>query len=163
MFGTKKRIAIAASLLVVVIGASAAFAYWTQGGSGTGSASAGTTTAISVYQTNTVTGLYPGGPAVALSGDFINPNPGSVTVDHITASVHAFTTSFANGLPECTDADFTIGGTSGPYVVPTSPTPTTHVGAWSGLTVQMVNDLANNQDNCKNANIQIDYVAHALP
>ena len=47
---------------------------------GNGSGSTGTTNAITVNQTSVVTGLYPGGPAQDLSGDFDNPNPGAVGI-----------------------------------------------------------------------------------
>jgi hypothetical protein len=151
-----KKLAILAGILAVVAFAGAAFAYWTQGGSGTGSATAGSTTPITVYQTSTITGLYPGATATALSGDFKNTNTGPVTISSITASVHAFSSQTDGSKPACTEADFAIGGTSGSNVVPVGD----HVGTWSGLTVQLVAGV-DNQDNCKGQAITIDYVAHA--
>src|SRR5450759_1033138 len=67
---SKKRVVLAAIVTVALALASGvAYAYWTSGGSGAGSAAAGTTSGITVNQTNSVSGLYPGGPAVALSGN----------------------------------------------------------------------------------------------
>lgn len=151
------KLAVAAGLVLALAIGGVAFAFWTQGGSGTGSATAGTTSAITVNQTSTVTGLYPGGTAAALSGDFTNPNSGPVNISSITAVVHAFSSSLVdNTKPACTEADFAIGGTSGANTVPAG----THVGSWSGLTVSM-NAGSANQDNCKGVSIQIDYTAHA--
>jgi len=152
----RKKLIVATGLVGALALAGSSFAFWTQGGSGSGSATAGTTTAITVHQTNTVTGLYPGGPAAPLSGNFDNPNAHSVTIDSVTATVHAFSSQADVSKPECTEADFAIGGTSGTNVVPSG----TGVGSWSGLNVSMVNGLGN-QDNCKNVGITIDYLANA--
>jgi len=150
-FTKKTKIAIVTAALV--IGASgAAYAYWTQLGAGTGSATAGTTVAVVVNQTNTVTGLYPGGPAQALSGNFNNPNSGPVTVGAVSATVTA--TSVTGCLP----AWYAITGTGTPasQVVPAGSAQ----GAWSGLSVSLLNDAAN-QDVCKTATITITYAVAA--
>lgn len=150
------KLAVAAGLVLALAIGGVAFAYWTQGGTGTGSATAGNTSAITVNQTSTVSGLYPGGTAASLSGNFTNPNSGPVNISSITAAVHAFTSQADNTKPACTEADFSIGGTSGANTVPAG----TNVGSWSGLTVGM-NAGSGNQDNCKGVSIQIDYTAHA--
>jgi hypothetical protein len=140
-------------MLLLAVGA---YAYWTQGGSGSGSATAGTTSNITVNQTSSVSGLYPGGPAVTLSGNFDNPNPGSVRISSITGVVSSISGAGTDGSkPACTTSDFTIGGSVGVTTVPSG----TGVGSWSGLTVQMVNG-AGNQDNCKGATANISYTAN---
>src|SRR5450631_2069365 len=106
-FTKKRKIAVISA--EVVIGASGtAYAYWSQLGSATGSASTGTTIAVVVNQTNTVTGLYPGGPAQALSGDFNNPNSGPVTVGAVSATVTATSVS------GCLTTWYAITGTATP-------------------------------------------------
>jgi hypothetical protein len=146
---------LAVAGLLVVCGV--ALAYWTQSGAGAGSASGGATAAIVVNQTSAVTGLYPGGPAVPLAGTFTNSNSGAVNISALTATVRAFASHAVDATkPDCTQADFAIGGSSGANVVPVG----TSVGAWSGLTVRMV-DNGLNQDNCKNVAITIDYAASA--
>ena len=154
----KKRsrfVALAALALALAVGG-IAFAYWTQGGLGSGGASAGTTSAITVNQTGTPTGLYPGGPAQALSGTFTNPNAHPVHISSVTVAVRPFSVQTDNAKPACTDADFAVGGAgTGAIVVPNG----TGVGSWSGLTVRLV-DGAGNQDNCKNVNITLDYTAN---
>lgn len=140
------------TVALVVASAGIAFAYWTQLGAGTGSASTGSTVAVVVNQTNTVTDLYPGGPAQALSGNFDNPNASAVTVGIVNATVTA--TSVAGCLP----AWYAITGTGTPVsqVLPAG----TAQGSWSGLSVSLLNDAAN-QDLCKNATITIAYTVAA--
>jgi hypothetical protein len=136
--------------------AAGAYAYWTQGGSGTGSASAGTTSAITVNQTSTVTGLYPGGPSATLSGNFDNPNSSAVQLSSVTAVISSISGAGSDGTkPACATADFAIGGSAGSTTVPSG----TGVGSWSGLTVRLVDNGAN-QDNCKGATANITYTAN---
>jgi len=150
----KKVLLVGAIAALVAIGA--AYAYWTQGGSGSGSATAGTTSAITVNQTNTVSGLYPDGPAATLSGDFDNPNPGDVQISSITAVVSSVSNGTSDGAkPACTAADFSIGGSVGTTTVPSG----TGVGSWTGLTVQL-DDNGLNQDNCKSATANITFTAN---
>lgn len=153
---TRRLALIAASAAVALLAAVAGYAYWTTGGSGTGSATAGTTSNLTVNQTSTVTGLYPGGTAQALSGNFNNPNAGAVTISSVTATVSGVTGAGTDlTKPACTTSDFTIGGSAAGSSVPSG----TGVGSWSGLTIQMVNG-AGNQDNCKGATAQIAYTAN---
>ncbi len=155
IFTRRKAVALAAVLAVG--GGTAAYAYWTTGGSGSGSASAGTTSNIVVNQTGSaITGMYPG-QTVNLSGNFTNTaNPGSVYITAVTASVHAFTSSVVDAAkPACTQADFSIGGTA---PVGAEVAHGTGVGTWSGLTLTLT-DAGTNQDNCKNVSVTIDYTA----
>jgi hypothetical protein len=153
----RKRTSAALGILLSLAVAGGAFAYWTISGSGSGTATAGTVSAVTVNQTSTVSGLYPGGSPVTLAGTFTNPNSSEVYISSVTATVSAVTTGTELGKDPCTPADFAIGGSatlnaeipSGPGVV----------GAWSGLTVRML-DTGANQDNCKNASVTISYTAN---
>jgi hypothetical protein len=153
-----RKIKVASVVVVGSIGiAAAAFAFWTGGGSGTGAASAGTTAAVTVNQTGAaITGLYPGGPAAALSGNFSNPNSGPVYIANVTAAVHAFSVQADGTKPACTQADFAITGTANVN----AQVPSGTGGSWSGLSVSLTNGSLN-QDNCKLAPITIDYTANA--
>jgi hypothetical protein len=131
-----------------------AFAYWSSTGSGAGSAQTTTSSPITVVQTATPTGLYPGG-SVALSGDFNNPNAGNVFVGSVTASVTPFTAQANPGKPACTQADFTITGTA---TVNAQIPAGNGVGAWSGLSLNMTN-AGTNQDNCQNITVPITYAS----
>jgi hypothetical protein len=153
----RKRLSVALALLLTLALAGGAFAYWTQGGSGSGTAAAGTTSAITVNQTGSITGLYPGESPVALSGDFTNMvNPGPVYVSSVTAAVHTFSSQADASKPACTQADFAITGTA---TVAAQIAHGTNIGSWSGLSIQLVNG-AGNQDNCKGVSVTIDYTAN---
>lgn len=160
---TKKKVVAVAVAGAVVASSGLAYAYWTQGGSGTGSATTGSTTVITVNQTSTPSGLYPGRAPQALSGNFDNPNPGAVQISSITAVVSSVTDAGTDATkPACTTADYVIAGTSGSNLVPSG----TGVGTWSGLTIAMtnrgdVNPGDGNQDNCKGATPHITYTANA--
>jgi len=153
-FSKKTTAVLAAGILVASAGG--AYAYWTQSGSGTGSAGTGTTTAITVNQTTTPSGMYPGSAAQSLAGNFDNPNSGAVQISSVTAVVSSVTGGGTDTLkPACTTADYAIGGTSGLNLVPSG----VGAGSWTGLTIQLTNTTAN-QDNCKNAVAHITYTAN---
>lgn len=158
----KVRTKIAAlTAAAAVIGATGVgFAWWTQGGSGTGSSTTGDVIDVTVNQLAGATDLYPGGPAQTLSGDFDNPNDGKVYVDHVSVVVDPDWSAQADlDKPECTAADFTIGGSADVQVEIDAGN---GVGAWTGLTIAM-DDEASNQDNCKNVTVDLVYTAHAAP
>lgn len=143
--------AIAGTLMVAAAGG--AFAYWTNTGAGSGTATTGTSSEeVVVTQTSTASNLYPG-TSVALSGKFNNPSTAAQYVTAVTATIDAFTITGDTDLPECTEADFEITGTSNtPGDIPVG----TAQGAWSGLSIHMLNradtepgDGLGNQDNCK--------------
>lgn len=131
-----------------------AVAFWTAGGSGTGSGATGSGTALTVNQTVSPTGLYPGGSS-ALSGNFTNPNSGSVYIASVTATVTTFSVQADGAKPPCTQADFSISGTA---TVAAQVPSGTGVGSWSGLSLNMTN-AGTNQDNCKNITVPITYTA----
>jgi hypothetical protein len=152
----RARVGPLLAVVAVLAVGGVAWGYWTQGGSGSGTASAGTPSAITVSQAGSPSGLYPGGPAAALAGTFTNTNASPVTISSVTAAVHAFASHTVDATkPDCTQADFAIGGAAGANTVPSG----TAVGAWSGLTVRML-DNGLNQDNCKSVAITIDYTAN---
>jgi len=154
LFKSRKRKFVLLAVVAVVTGFTAfgAYAYWTSTGAGDGTASTGTTTTVTVNQLSTVSGLYPGGPAVALSGNFDNPNSGKVYIGSVTASV----TDTSAGT-DCAAGNFQIGGTSN---TPGEIVAGNGVGSWSGLTIKML-DPNSNQDLCKNVTVNIHYVANA--
>ncbi len=156
-FSGRKRTSAALGAILALAVAGGALAYWTIGGGGTGSATAGNVNPVTVTQTSTVTGMYPGRTPQLLAGDITNPNPGKVFVSSVTALVEPFSSTAVDaGKPACTEADFVIGG-SAPVGVEMDPG--VNVDAWSGLTVALT-DAATNQDNCKGVSIQINYTAN---
>jgi len=149
-FSLKQKIAAAAAAATIVGGAGVAVAYWTQDGTGSGSAATGSTIAVTVKQTSTISGMYPGMIAVTLFGNFDNPNPGPVKVGSVTATLGTLPTG-------CVAADFTIGGTA---VVDAEIASGLAKGAWTGLTIQM-NNTAVSQDACKVKSIPLVYAVSA--
>jgi len=142
---------VGATCLIFAVGA---YAYWTQGGSGNGTAANGSNGDIVITQT-AITGLYPGGAPVGLSGTFDNPNANAVFVDSVTASLVSVTGSV--GTPACTIADYQLA----------SPVATVNLtipsglaqGAWSGPTIRLI-DSATNQNACKNATVNLHYTSN---
>jgi len=155
MFRKFNRKAVGAAGAILLIAAGGAFAYWTMTGSGTGTAGNGTSVGVTVNQTSVITGLYPGGPAVALSGNFDNTNPGPVRIATVTAALASVTGG--TGTPACTIADYTLASPAA--TVNADIASGSGVGAWSGPTIQLKN-LATNQDACKNASVNLSYTSN---
>lgn len=145
----------AVSIFGVLVLGGLALAYWTSGGgSGSGSGTTGSASSITVNQTASATGLYPGGSS-ALSGNFTNPNSGKVYVTAVTAAITSFSVQGDLTKPACTQADFSISGTA---TVGAEINSGAGVGSWSGLSLNMT-DAATNQDNCKNITVPITYTS----
>ena len=153
----KGRALVASAAVVGLAGSGVAYAYWTTTGSGTGSATTGTSTAVTVNQTSAPGTLYPGSSA-SLSGNFNNPGASPQYITSVTAAVKAFSVKSDASKPACTQADFSITGTS---TVPGDVAVGNGVGAWSGLSINMIN-AGTNQDNCKDltaSQLVINYTA----
>lgn len=155
---TKRAATIGAGAALCLLVGGAAFAYWTTTGSGSGSAATGDVSAVTIVATSpTVSGLYPGGPAQAVSGNFNNPNPGSVYINQVTVTISAVSPSQSNtNLPACTAADFTVvqpGATAAQ--IPSG----TGVGSWTGSSIALKNTSAN-QDNCKNVSLTLSFTSN---
>ena len=89
---TKKRIAIGALGLLVVVGA--AVAYFTTTGSGTGEAKVGTSTGLTINAEIEPETLYPGGEPSEVTFKVVNPSKASQRVTDVELTgVNAFTTA----------------------------------------------------------------------
>jgi hypothetical protein len=153
-----KKLAVVALGTVGAVGAAtAAYAFWTTNGQGTGSVATGTLQSLVVNQTSTISGLYPGGPAQPLAGNFNNPNPGKAYISSVTATLAGVAPAAADtAKPACAVGDFDLAGTA---PVNGEINPGDGQGAWSGLTIALKNTGAN-QDNCKNVTLNIAYTAN---
>jgi hypothetical protein len=161
--GFKKRtwVLIALGAVIAAVASMGAYAYWTASGSGDGTAATGTVTAgITVNQTSVISGLYPGGSAQGLSGNFSNANSGPSYVTSVTASLASVDpgpVTVDAGHPVCTTADFQLNNPTtavGQDINPGLPN-----GSWSGPSVQLL-DTAANQDSCKSATLHIHYTSN---
>jgi hypothetical protein len=147
---SKKSVVIAAGT-ILFLSAGAAYAYWTNTGSGSGTAATGTNAAVTVNQTSSISGLYPGGSAQTLSGDFTNPNSGATWVTAVTAT--GLSVDSTHATAGCLSADYTLGGSA---AVAASVPAGANQGSWTGLTIQLNNTVIS-QDACKGATITITY------
>jgi hypothetical protein len=147
-----KRIGILTTILLLV-GGGLAFAYWTNSGSGTGSAATGDNDPITIVQTSTVSAMGPGVAPQALSGTFNNPNPGPVYVASVSVSID----SISGGGPTCDADDYTITGSPMTINAQVSADDTT---PWSGASIAFNNKANENQDDCKNATVNLAYTSN---
>lgn len=152
---TLKLLVVGVAILLM---AGTAYAYWTNSGSGSGSAGTGTNASVAVKQTSTVAGLYPGGPAQPLSGNFDNSNAGSVFVTSVNAAIGIVTGPNITGGTPCDASDYALSGF--PIAIGRSIPAGTGVDSWAGGSVQMVNKPAANQDGCKSATVAIAYTSN---
>jgi hypothetical protein len=145
------------AIAIVAATSVAAFAFWTGVGAGTGNAQTGSTgQALTVKQVGPPTGLVPGGPVATLSGNFDNPNGSAVFVGSVKAAITGVTPAAPQdpGKPACSASDYKLVNDTA--VVNDNIPSGSGKGAWSGITIQMLN-TAFNQDNCKNATVNLSY------
>jgi hypothetical protein len=145
-FFDKRAVTIGLAVGLSLGAAGAAFAYFSSTGAGTGSASTGSSTALAITQTNTVTGLLPGGPLATIDYSVQNPGGGAEHVGSVTVSVTSVTTGAVAGDPACTTASYSI--TQGPAINADLAPGGTATGT---ATIAML-DNGLNQDNCQAAN-----------
>jgi hypothetical protein len=151
---SRKTTIIATTVALIVATSVVAYAFWTNSGAGSGQASTGTNT-VTVHQLSTPSGLTPNGPAAPLFGDFTNPNSSGVYVSSVSAEITGITGGPQDPTkPACTAADFYIYNNP-TWVYTTVPTGS-HVSAWSGMSIQLV-DNGLIQDNCKNVTVDLSY------
>lgn len=155
---TKKKIVAAAVGVTTVLGASAAFAYWTSTGSGTGAASVGDATTFEVTTDAPVgAALTPGGAAQSIGINVKNPGTGSQAFSQVVVQV-----ANANGSPwtavaGCTAADFAVGGAAAGAAHTITTSQEVAAGATNetqSVSIQMVNRNAS-QDACKGVTVPL--------
>jgi hypothetical protein len=144
-FMNKKVAAIGLAAGLALGTAGAAFAYFSSTGSGSGSASTGSSTSVAISQTNTVSGLLPGGPSQTIDYSVTNNGSGSEYVGQVTVSV-ASVTSGSLADETCATSMYPI--VQGAPINADVPAGQTVNGT---ATISMTDD-GNNQDNCQAAN-----------
>jgi hypothetical protein len=151
---TKKTVAVAALVVVLLSGATVAYAYWSTSGSGTGTATTGTSTGVTAVQTSTVSNIAPGSAAQTLSGNFTNTNSGPVYVTSVTVSIASVTKAGGAPAGTCDATDYTLTGAT-MSVAAEIPAGTAQ-GSWTGATLAF-NDKGTLQDACKGATVNLAY------
>jgi len=140
----RRLIPVAIAMAAVIAVSGVAYAFWTASGSGTGSATVGTSQALTVSQTNTVTGLVPDGVDHDVIVHVVNPATFSQSLNADAISVHQ--PSLPSG---CLVGWFTV--TSPTIAPPVVLTATGTPGSSADFTGKIkMTDSGTNQDACKN-------------
>jgi hypothetical protein len=178
---SKKALVLLGVLVVAVVAAVGAYAYFTSGGSGTGSASVGTAADnLVVTGTPDSTALTPGGTGSVISFSVHNPAGFSQAVSNIhlsgvvacnqalsagntCASGHeiAGCGTFSDGaLPNDSSADFYMADvTVDPSSTGDGNIPATGTTALSEFGTLVMNDTGLNQDACKTAHLALSFTS----
>lgn len=159
MLTLSRRPAVLFLVLTLLSCAAVAYSYWSSDGSGSGEVTtvAGAGQALTINQTATLAGMYPGDDAQTLSGTFDNPNAGPVYVASVTASIDTVTKASGAVAGVCDATDFTLAS---PTMTVGAQVPAGNgQGAWSGATIKFNNKTGTNQDACKGATVTISYSA----
>ncbi len=163
MSSNKKRLAfVSGSLAVALVGGGLAIAYWTTTGSGTGAGTVGTSTAVSVTQDSTVSGLVPGGPSAALDFTVNNGGTGPQTINGVSVSVSKVTKAVGAPAGACTAGDFTVAQPALGGAIELAVGDNTFTSGAGGdfanttAAVSMKN-TASDQNGCKGATLEFTY------
>jgi hypothetical protein len=157
-FFGRRRLVFLTVLAVAAAVAVGGYAYFSTTGSGSGSATVGSNTALTITQTNTISGLVPGGSAKSVEYSIDNTagngvqNLGKVTISniaidssHATAGCQA--SWFSANAPSTAVGTIADGGTFD-----------STSDATTEPSIQM-DDSGTNQDSCKGATVSFDLSA----
>ena len=151
----KKRLGAVLTIVAVAAASTAAYAYWTAGGSGAGSGTAGSVVGLVPNQTTTLSPMYPGDSAQTISGNFDNANDGPVYVTSVTAAIASVTKAAGAPAGTCDASDFTLAS---PVMNVGAEVPSGNAkGSFTGATIKFNNKPAVSQDACQNATVTLSY------
>lgn len=150
---TKRTMLLAGSAAVVLTAGGIAYAWYAAGVAGTGSGSAtpaANTAAPVTFSASSISGLLPGGAAVATTVTPHNPNPYSVRI-----AAHAVSVSSASG-GACSSDEAQLSGT-GTMAAQTIPAGSN--GTPFTVNVSMADDLTKDQTDCAGTALSVTYAA----
>jgi hypothetical protein len=146
---TRKAL-VAGGLVATLAVGGIAYAYFTSTGSGNGAATVGSTSAVTISQTNVLSAMFPNSAAQAIDLNVANPGGGNEYVGTVSISIHAAS------LPVgCLASWFTITNAA----VNSDVTPgATHAfaGASTGASIKL-DESGGSQDACQGANLVLDF------
>ena len=151
----RKAVVVLVAILLALVGAGAAYAYWTVGGTGAGTAATGTTADITAVQISTVSDMRPGDSAQTLSGNFDNANSGPVYVATVTAAIASVDKDPGAPAGTCDASDYTLANAV--MTVGAEVPAGNGKGAWTGATLKFNDKAGTNQDACKGATVNLTY------
>jgi hypothetical protein len=148
---SKKAIVLLSVLVVVAISAIGAYAYFTSNASGNGSASVGTSTPLTILQTNTLSALLPNSAPHTVAFDIANAaGNGAQNLGKVTISAWVVTPLGSN---VCGHDDFSVTAPAS-AVGTIADGATFHSAAASQPSIQL-NDTGLNQDGCQGASLAL--------
>jgi hypothetical protein len=149
---TRVTIAALAVVILLLVGATGAVAYWTATGGGSGSA---TTTVgspvVSFTPSSAITGVDPGASPQTLSGTIVNAGA-SGYVTRVSVSVYSVAKAIGAPAGSCDPSDYSI--TQAPDVRREIARNSSY--SWTGATIGFTSTIGN-QDACKGATITLSY------
>jgi hypothetical protein len=156
MFASRKKtLGAALTIIIAAAAGTAAYAYWTAGGTGSASGTAGSTIGLIPRQSTVLAPMYPGDSPQVISGSFDNGNDGPVYVATVTASILSVVKAAGAPAGTCDATDFTLAS---PTMTVGAEVPTGNgKGAFSGATIHFNNKGAVNQDACQNATVNLKF------
>jgi hypothetical protein len=156
MFRMSRKRSLGLAVIVALVSAAGAIAYWTTDGSGSGSAGvAAGQSDLTVNQTTVLSPMYPGDSAQTISGDFDNSNSGPSYVAAVTASIASVTKAGGAPAGTCNATDFTLANA---VMTVDAQVPAGNAqGSWTGATLKFSNKAGTNQDACKGATVGLSY------
>lgn len=157
-----KRITKRSSIIAVtaaatlIVGGGVAFAYWTSSGSGTAEAAvASSAGSLTVAQSGTITGLYPGGTPQDVAVVVANPTDAAISFSDVVVTVTGTEKPAGTPNPGCTADDFEVTDTAYAGEVVSAGGDT---GAVVPKKIAMV-ETNRNQDACKGAVVKLSLAA----
>ena len=153
----KKTVALIGAGVLVAGTAGGAYAYWSTTGSGTGSATTSTGASnLTVVQTSTISNMFPGDAAQAISGTVTNNAENSAYVNTVTVSIASVDKASDAPAGDCDTSDYTLAS---PVMTVAEDLAAGATQSFSGATIQF-NNKATNQDGCKGATVNLAYASN---
>lgn len=154
-FLMRKQAVFLAALVVAAVGAVAAYAGFSSQGSGAGTATVGTSTPLTIAQTNAITGLLPGSTAEPVEYSIVNASGnGAQNLGLVTASITSVSGG-SNTPSVCTASNFQVTAATVPVgTIADGATFDSTSDTASEPKVQMV-ETGTNQDGCEGATVHL--------
>jgi hypothetical protein len=169
-FTKKRTFAVLGGVALALVGAFAAFAFFTSSGTGNGSATVGTAGAWSISAATSVGTLYPdpssgGTNTVHVAYAVTNEGHGQQQLGNVAYNVNtAFSTQDSATPPDpaCTPSDFRLGASTNPTGNTATDNYTTDLAAGSSVTgtatIEMIDNSAN-QNSCQGVTVPLSFSA----
>ncbi len=151
---TRKTVVLGTAAALTVLGAGAAFAYWTSTGSGDGAATTGASTVFTVTTEAAVGEITPGGPGQTIAFTVANTGTGTQSLSAVTPTLADETGAAWVPAPGCAIADYSIVLTTPPTYGAIAP-----AGSVDGSVTVTLANTGVDQDACQGLTVPVHLVA----